>query len=87
MKTTYNQTFLEEVSNLVDEAPMNPTEIQRDGAASAWLLSDDLFNSLMAKARAYDEMTGSAQDDQDEAEMLAALDEAVKASTNKTSQD
>jgi len=87
MNTNQNQTFLKEVSKLVDEAPMNPTEIERDGASSAWLLSDELFNSLMAKARAYDEMTGSAQDDQDEAEMLAALDEAVEASTGKTSQD
>lgn len=80
MKTNSNQAFLEEVSNLVDEAPMNPTEIERDGAPSAWLLSDELFNKLMAKARAYDEMTGGAQDDQDEAEMLAALDAAVEAS-------
>lgn len=82
MNTTPNKAFLEEIGKIVDEAPMNPTEIQRDDAPSAYVLSEELFNSLMEKAQAYDEMVGSPQEVEDEAEMLAALDRAVKASND-----
>lgn len=81
MNTTPNKAFLDEIGKLVDEAPMNPTEIQRDGQRSAYVLSEELFNSLMEKAQAYDDMVGSPQEVEDEAEMLAELDRAVQASS------